>query len=221
MKGTQPALKDALVGLGAIAAVDLLLLGCALSAIRLDIPRAVLLGALPVLLVIAVALPTLLLVRYLRRRGLSLGFDPLGRRGWHLVWQTPLVIVGAGVCAALVGPLLGITPGERPDAGGGGGSFVLLSLAAYLLLAPFVEEVVFRRLLMGYLDTTMPAVLSVLLSSLAFGLAHIAPPVIVFATFLGIGCALVTRWHQSLWAGLIVHMANNALVQLVVLAGLA
>ncbi|MDU3164903.1 MAG: CPBP family intramembrane glutamic endopeptidase [Corynebacterium sp.] len=60
-------------------------------------------------------------------------------------------------------------------------------MACYLLLAPLVEEIVFRRLFMGYLDRKLPAFASVMLSSLLFGIAHIAPPVIAYATFLGGG----------------------------------
>ena len=88
-----------------------------------------------------------------------------------------------------------------------------------MLIGPFLEELVFRRLLMGYLGTVMPAAASVLLTSLVFGLVHIAPPAIVYTFFAGIAFALVTRWHRSLWAGFILHMCNNILVQLIVLAG--
>ncbi|MDK8624788.1 CPBP family glutamic-type intramembrane protease [Corynebacterium appendicis] len=45
---------------------------------------------------------------------------------------------------------------------------------------------------------------------------HIAPPAIVYTFFVGLAFALVTRWHRSLWAGFILHMCNNILVQLLV-----
>jgi len=97
---------------------------------------------------------------------------------------------------------------------------VVVSLACYLFLAPLIEEIVFRRLLMGYLDRSVPAIASVLFSSVLFGAAHIAPPVIVYATFLGMGCALVTRFHNSLRAGFILHLANNLTVQLIAISAL-
>lgn len=95
---------------------------------------------------------------------------------------------------------------------------IIVALAAYLIVGPFLEELVFRRILMGYFDTVMPAALSVILSSVIFGLAHVSPPAILYTTFFGSGCALATRWHGTLWAGLIAHVANNALVQLTTLA---
>ena len=130
------------------------------------------------------------------------------------------MILAAGAAAAIVGPLLGLSPSESTSAADGRGVMVVVSLACYLLLAPLAEEIVFRRLLMGYLDRRVPAFASVILSSLLFGVAHIAPPVIVYATFLGMGCALVTRFHNSLRAGFIVHLVNNVAVQLIAVSAL-
>lgn len=175
---------------------------------------------MPIALALSVVVPTAALVLYLKRRGIGLGFLPLGRRGWHLVWQVPLAIFMAGAAAAIVGPLLGISPSENTSSADGRGAMVIISLACYLFLAPLVEEIVFRRLLMGCLDRSFPAFVSVILSSLLFGAAHIAPPVIVYATFLGMGCALVTRFHNSLRAGLILHFVNNLTVQLIAISAL-
>lgn len=217
---TQITSADAAVGLGAIVSIDALLVGLVYLCLKSDISGGEILAWLPVLLVAAIAVPTAGVLAYLKHRGITLGFAPLGAKGWHLLWQVPCAIALAGTCAAVVGPLLGIEPKGASSASEGAGIFMVLSLAAYLLLAPFIEEIVFRRILLGYLDTRMPAAMSVVLSSLIFGALHIAPPVIVYATFLGIGCALATRWHQSLWAGFILHMCNNVLVQLIAVAAL-
>ncbi|GAA0218345.1 CPBP family glutamic-type intramembrane protease [Corynebacterium riegelii] len=67
----------------------------------------------------------------------------------------------------------------------------------------------------------MPAAASVLLSSLVLGLAHVAPAAIVYTFFAaGLSFALVTRWHRSLWAGVILHICNNVLVQIIVMVGI-
>ncbi|WP_367657543.1 CPBP family glutamic-type intramembrane protease [Corynebacterium sp. P4-C1] len=49
---------------------------------------------------------------------------------------------------------------------------------------------------------------------------HLSPPAIVYTFFAGLTMALVTRWHHSLWAGFILHMLNNLLVNVIVLTGL-
>jgi len=213
-------LKDALIGIAAIIAMDVLLVVTVFVMMEAGLATRGLGTILPAGLALSVVVPTAALVYYLKRRGISLGFLPLGRRGWHLLWQVPLAIFVAGVTAAIVGPLLGLSPSENTSAADGRGVMVVVSLACYLFLAPLIEEIVFRRLLMGYLDRSVPAIASVLFSSVLFGAAHIAPPVIVYATFLGMGCALVTRFHNSLRAGFILHLANNLTVQLIAISAL-
>lgn len=213
-------LKDALIGIVAISAMDVLLVVTVFVMMKSGLAAGGLGTIMPAALALSVAVPTAALVYYLKHRGIGLGFLPLGRRGWHLLWQVPLVILAAGVAAAIVGPLLGISPSDNTSAADGRGVMVVVSLACYLLLAPLAEEIVFRRLLMGYLDRRVPAFASVILSSLIFGVVHIAPPVIVYATFLGMGCALVTRFHNSLRAGFIVHLVNNVVVQLIAVSAL-
>lgn len=214
-----PQLKDMIVGVVAMLAVYALLIGTALGLKALDLPVG-LKAAMPVLIIVSLVVPTIALVLYLRRRNRPLGFRPLGKRGWHLVWQVPVAIVGSAVCTSIVAPLLGIESTGASSPVGAGSSLVVFTLGAYLLIGPFLEEVVFRRLIMGYLDTLMPALASVLLTSLVFGLAHIAPAAIIYTFFGGLAFALVTRWHRSLWAGFIVHMCNNVLVQIIVFAGI-
>ena len=142
-------LADAAVGLGAIVSTDALLVGLVYLCLKSDVGGAEILAWLPVLLVVAIAVPTAGVLAYLKRRGIPLGFAPLGAKGWHLLWQVPCAIALAGACAAVVGPLLGIEPKGAPSASEGDGIFMVLSLAAYLLLAPFLEEIVFRRILLG------------------------------------------------------------------------
>lgn len=213
-------LKDALIGIVAVIAMDVLLVTTVFVMMKAGLTTGGLGTIMPIALVLSVVVPTAGLVYYLKRRGISLGFLPLGRRGWHLLWQVPLAIFVAGVAAAIVGPLFGLSPSENTSAADGRGVMVVVSLACYLFLAPLIEEIVFRRLLMGYLDRSVPAIASVLFSSVLFGAAHIAPPVIVYATFLGMGCALVTRFHNSLRAGFILHLANNLTVQLIAISAL-
>ena len=213
-------LKDALIGIAAVIAMDVLLVATVFVMMKAGLTTGGLGTIMPIALALSVVVPTAALVLYLKRRGIGLGFLPLGRRGWHLLWQVPLTIFMAGAAAAIVGPLLGLSPSENTSSADGRGAMVIISLACYLILAPLIEEIVFRRLLMGYLDRSVPAIASVLFSSVLFGAAHIAPPVIVYATFLGMGCALVTRFHNSLRAGFILHLANNLTVQLIAISAL-
>ena len=114
-------LKDALIGIVAIISMDVLLVVTVFAMLKTGLTTGGLGVVLPAALVISVVVPTVALVYYLKRRGISLGFVPLGRRGWHLLWQVPLAIFVAGVAAAIVGPLLGLSPSESTSAADGRG----------------------------------------------------------------------------------------------------
>ena len=220
-----PTLRDALVAAAAMGAMYVLLLGQGLVLVRAGVSRTVALTVLPVAVVVALAVPAVWLVRHMRRRGLELGFARLGRRGWHLLWQAPAVVIGSAAATALVAPLFGIesggeSTGEVLARDADSAAPVLLLLAGYLILGPFIEEIVFRRVLMNYFDTLMPAAASVVATSAIFGAAHIAPPAIVFTFFSGIGLALVARFHGTITASFIVHVVNNLLASAAVIGAL-
>lgn len=216
---TAPALRDALVGLACVVVADALLIGQAFLLMRLDADKSTLLTAFPFMTLVALGVPTIFLLRYLKRRGISLGFNRLGAKGWHLLWEFPAAVLFAGAASSLIGPLVGLEPSGESSLSDGTSLGIMLTLATYLLVGPFLEEIVFRRLLMGYLDTVAPAVVSVVVSSAIFGVAHIAPAAMIYTGFMGIALALATRWHTSLWAGFILHFCNNLLVQAVLLSG--
>ena len=135
-------LKDALIGIAAVVAMDVLLVATVFAVMKVGLTTGGLGTIMPVVLALSVVVPTTALVFYLKRRGIGLGFLPLGRRGWHLVWQVPLAIFMAGAAAAIVGPLLGISPSESTSSADGRGAMVIISLACYLILAPLIEEIV-------------------------------------------------------------------------------
>lgn len=158
-----------------------------------------------------------------RRRGWGLrelGFVASTRSAWYLLWEVPLSLSAALVCTATLGPLLGLTP--RPDEqdslteslGVNPWSLVVGGVCV-VLLAPVVEEVVFRRVLLTWLRTRLPVGVAVVLASVAFAALHIAPVLMLYTFFLGLTTALLYLRHRSLWAPLALHATNNAIASLV------
>ncbi|QYH19992.1 CPBP family intramembrane metalloprotease [Corynebacterium aquatimens] len=222
---TPPRAKDTLMAAGAIAAVYLLLIGQGWVLIKAQPPRDVAVMALPAIILVSLVVPTWLLIRYMRGRGLELGLTPLGRDGWHLLWRVPAIMLAAGLATGVVAPLLGISPGADTAAESIAGEAtnampILLVLAGYLLLGPFIEELVFRRVLLNYFDTRMPGWASILLTSAIFGVAHVAPPAIIYTFFFGIGLAWLARLHSGITGSLIAHLVNNTVSSLGVFAAL-
>lgn len=93
-----------------------------------------------------------------------------------------------------------------------------LLLAAVVL--PLLEEIVFRRVLLDWMASHMPVGLAAALVVVVFAAAHAVPAVMLYIFFLGIPLVLARLWFGNLWAPLIVHATNNALVSLVALTTL-
>lgn len=100
-------------------------------------------------------------------------------------------------------------------------SFVML-----VVLAPLVEEFVFRGLLQPWLRRRFGIVLSILGSGILFGLAHQELWLTISNIVMGIVLASIYEYTGSLWVTIWIHFVNNAtvvaiIVALVLLLGLA
>ena len=160
----------------------------------------------------------------------DLGFHPIKRTWAHLLWQVPAIITVCGMISLAATVL--VTPPATSDSQEMADTFkfglvaVVLSILAISIIGPIIEEICFRRFIMGYLEQKLlprmqartAIICSTLASSLFFALAHGVPTIMIYTFFLGIGAAALIRWHQSLWAGAALHIANNTMV---CLAGLS
>lgn len=86
----------------------------------------------------------------------------------------------------------------------------LASLAVMAVLAPLVEELVFRGLLYGWLASRWNSGLAWIVSSLAFAAAHYEPAHIVIVLPLGLLFGWLRRRTDSLVPSICAHVANNA-----------
>lgn len=129
--------------------------------------------------------------------GLAVAQIPLGILALQgaTVWQSGVgsnLEVGRGLVASLSGP-----------AG-------LALLVATVIVAPMVEELLYRGYLLGTLVDRGWRVAAVLVSAFLFVTLHLEPANLVASLCLGLGtgiCALRTR---SIVPGLLVHIASNA-----------
>lgn len=186
---------------------------------------------LPVFLVTVTAAALLALYLHLVRRNhfrpADLGFRRPTPRLFHLLWQIPVTIV---VCGALQGiflvaltsigvnttsagtaddPLTEITNLSAP--------LVVVSLVVVAVLTPIWEEVLFRGAFLDGLTGRFRPGVAVILSAALFAAVHLVLLTFVYLFTLGIALALLRRFHRNLWAPLLLHAANNALVTLTIL----
>lgn len=95
----------------------------------------------------------------------------------------------------------------------------VLAFLTLVVIAPLAEELLFRGYLYGKLRRTMPIWISVLVTSLAFGLAHLwggpGSPLqwaVVIDTFvLSIMLSLLREYTGAIWASVILHAIKNGL----------
>ncbi len=155
----------------------------------------------------------------LRRRGLK--WNAIGLRPASPAWilisvvVTLMVIPVAGLITILGFYITG-QPFENPQL-----DFLLpeglsaIDALAMIFLAgiaaPFGEELLFRGVLYTMFRERWAIWLSVVVSSLLFGLIHGNFAVGVTGFLLGIVAALVFEFSNSLWTAVLVHAINNSL----------
>lgn len=88
--------------------------------------------------------------------------------------------------------------------------FVLITLT--VIMAPIVEELVFRGILMGRVFNP-DSIVGLIFSSLLFGLAHMPNSIGVWIVYAGMGFALgiAYRKFQKLEYCIMAHMINNSI----------
>lgn len=187
---------------------------------------------LPVFLVtVTTGVMLALYIHLFRRNRLTpadLGFRRPTARLFHLVWQIPVVII---VCAALQGIFLIVLTSLGVDTESAGATddpladmvtlsapLVVVCLLVIAVLTPIWEEILFRGAFLDGLSARFRAPVAIVLSAVLFAAVHLVPLTFVYLFTLGIALALLRRFHQTLWAPILLHAANNGLVTLTILA---
>ena len=80
---------------------------------------------------------------------------------------------------------------------------------AIMIIAPIVEEVIFRGLILSRLRKAVPIVWAVTISSLLFGISHGQIIWIIYTFILGIILSIVVVKTKSLIAGILLHILFN------------
>lgn len=81
---------------------------------------------------------------------------------------------------------------------------------AVVILAPVIEEFVFRGIIFATLEK-FGAGFAIVASALVFGMAHITPSSFIFATGAGLVFGFVYYKTRNLWVAVAIHFLNNLL----------
>lgn len=85
-----------------------------------------------------------------------------------------------------------------------GVAFIMLAI-----LAPIVEEIIFRGFLYGKLRIKIPKWLAILITSFAFGLVHMQWNVGITVFAMSIVTCILREITGTIYAGILVHIINN------------
>lgn len=134
-----------------------------------------------------------------RRAGLAIG---------SRVWGTPIRLMAGFflmLCISVaLEPLTANLPGDQDNLGGGG--WLLFSS---VLLAPIFEETIFRGYIAMSLRRAYGGLAAWFLSALIFGIAHLAPSVVVPAVLMGLVLGYYAIKFRSLGIAITLHAMNN------------
>ena len=164
------------------------------------------------------------LVGYVFQMGLSIACVAYQQRARHVtssLWRSkghrvsaPLILWGCVlifVTGIVIEPLHDLFPSAYLDfvnqSIGTGGWSILMTV----VLAPILEETLFRGMLQGAITERDGATRGILLSALLFGIIHINPAQVVGACISGFFFAWLYARTRSILPGILIHILNNGL----------
>ena len=109
----------------------------------------------------------------------------------------------------VMSPLVQMSPGFEQANEGFYGSVLGIELIGSGLLAPVLEELVFRGIVYGSLRKITGMWPSVFISALLFGLVHFNIVQLIYALMLGIVLALAMEYVGNAYGAIVGHMAAN------------
>ena len=164
------------------------------------------------------------------------GDGRLGAVGWGLRWSdlgwgplTWLGAVGVQIVLALIVLVLDIPLTNNVDdltSDTGGRAYVIAIVVTAVVVAPLVEEMVFRGLIMRGFLSRMAAPLAIVLQAILFGSAHIDPVrgrgnLGLSLVLAGVGAALGVSAYltRRLGPSIVAHALFNGVVLVILLTG--
>lgn len=136
-----------------------------------------------------------------------------------VLWMVPLLAVVLSVNALVmlvVSHVVGNVQNPQVDALAPGGMMSARDLALLLLaaavIAPIVEEMLFRGLLYRYLRARMDAVWAVGLSAGLFAALHAVPVLLPMLLVIGVVLALLAERYDSILPGIVLHALHNGVM---------
>ncbi|MDO8916316.1 MAG: CPBP family glutamic-type intramembrane protease [Coriobacteriia bacterium] len=135
---------------------------------------------------------------------------PLGLSMLVVTWSFSMLFRAAAIAAGWKPPASdspSLTQLFGADALG-----MTVTVVVVVLLAPIVEELIVRGIVLGALGQRLGRWWAIALSALMFATLHGSLWSFVPMTFLGLALGRIASWRRSLWPAIILHVAYNAVI---------
>lgn len=166
-------------------------------------------------------------VAYVSSFVLTIAYCMAVRRIWNLsvptfnrqnrVINPRLIVSGVVVMIAvsiLLSPIIDSMPAEYIDTVNSyiqGGFWPMLTT---VVAAPLLEEYLFRGIIQKTITTQLGPLMGIIIGSLIFGIIHIVPQQVVYATCMGLILGSIYYLTGSLLSAITIHFVNNGLTAL-------
>lgn len=91
-----------------------------------------------------------------------------------------------------------------------GDEITMVQILSVVLVAPILEEILYRGLIMKSLQRGMPVSIALFIQAVSFGLMHGQLIWVCYATFLGVLLAIIKLKYKSLYPAILLHLSFNA-----------
>lgn len=159
------------------------------------------------------ALLVVLIVLLCKKRNV---FNDISISRFNPLWIIPILVLGVAfqyLCTFIIG-LIPTTQWMISDYMQNVEQYISQTDPAMILTvavcAPIVEEIIFRGLIFTRLCKGMPVAAAVIVASLCFGISHVEPLQVIYATIFGVILNLLFIKFKSIWANIALHFAINA-----------
>lgn len=180
----------------------------------------------PYALIISDILAILVFFLIYRLRGLSVKDELLvnSTKGKNCLLALGLGVTGQCIIIYLATLLLSILPKSwitmlNNSTSNLTNSSALASILSVVIVAPLLEEILFRGIVLGSLINVMPKWVAIATSSAIFGIMHLNPIGFIYATFFGAIVGFLYTKYNSIIPALICHSAFNLTSYLLPLLG--
>lgn len=169
-----------------------------------------------------------IMVLVVRRASPKLGFHRFRKEKANWIWRGYLLIIAVGMATSVLQRLFAghlATPNnqlELEKLAHGGPSRLVFVMTLGVLVAPILEELIFRGVIMNYFFKSSGWWVNVILSGLLFGYFHVVGGTFSFFALLqyagmGVVLAVVYKKTKQIQYSITVHMLNNAVAMLILL----